>query len=315
MLENLRILHGNSNPELAKKISAILQIAPVNAPVERYSDGEIRITDIEESVRGLDCFIIQSTCPPVNENLMELLIMIDALKRASAKRITAVLPYYGYARQDKKVFPRAPITAKLVADLIAVAGAHRVLCLELHAGQIQGFFNIPVDHLFTMKFFARYLLEEEKIQKEIVIMSPDSGGVPRARALAKLFNANIAIADKRRDSPNEVKEMRIIGEVYGTTVFILDDIVDTAGTLVETEKALIKRGAVNVFACCVHPVLSGPALERIKQSEIKKIIVTDTIPLKTEAKNCEKFKVISVANLLAEAIEQIHTDGSVSSLF
>jgi ribose-phosphate pyrophosphokinase len=282
------------------------------ADVRNFSDGEIQV-DIDESVRGMDVFVIQSTCTPGNTNLMELLVMIDALKRASANRITAVLPYYGYARQDRKVSPRAPITAKLVADLITAAGAHRVLAMDLHAGQIQGFFNIPVDHLFAAPVLLEHI--RTRYPDHLVIVSPDAGGVERARAFGKRLKAGLAIIDKRRESPNVAKVMNIIGEVKGLQAILLDDMVDTGGTLVEAASALAAQGASGVVACCTHPVLSGPAVKRLSESVIEEIAVTNTIPLKAEALSNPKFKVLSVARILAQAIKNIHSNDSVSSLF
>ena len=311
-MDQLRIFSGNSNRPLANEICDILGIPLGKAEVKTFSDGEIQV-DIEESVRGTDAFVVQSTCTPGNNNLMELLIMIDAMKRASANRITAVLPYYGYARQDRKVSPRAPITAKLVADLITTAGANRVLAIDLHAGQIQGFFNIPVDHLFAAPVLLEYL--RQRLEGQIVIVSPDAGGVERARAFAKRMKASLAIIDKRRDSPNKAKFMNLIGEVKGLHAIILDDMVDTAGTLVEAASALDSKGAREVHACCVHPVLSGPAVQRLSDSIIRELTVTNTIPLKPEAAGSPKVKVLSVANILAEAIKRIHCNDSVSSLF
>ncbi len=308
----MRIFSGNSNVPLAKEICDILGISLGQADVRNFSDGEIQV-DIDESVRGMDVFVVQSTCTPGNTNLMELLIMMDALKRASANRITAVLPYYGYARQDRKVSPRAPITAKLVADLITTAGADRVLTMDLHAGQIQGFFNIPVDHLFAAPILLEHIRGRD--QDGMVIVSPDAGGVERARAFGKRLKAGLAIIDKRREGPNVAKFMNIIGEVKGLLAVILDDIVDTAGTLVEAATALESKGASGVVACCTHPVLSGPAVQRIRDSSIQEIAITNTIPLKPEAFNHPKFKVLSVAGLLAEAIKRIHCNDSVSSLF
>jgi ribose-phosphate pyrophosphokinase len=308
----MRVFSGNSNLPLTKEICEILGIALGQAEVKTFSDGEIQV-DIEESVRGTDAFVVQSTCTPGNNNLMELLIMIDAMKRASANRITAVLPYYGYARQDRKVSPRAPITAKLVADLITTAGAHRVLAIDLHAGQIQGFFNIPVDHLFAAPVLLDYL--RQRFEGQIVIVSPDAGGVERARAFAKRMKATLAIIDKRRDSPNKAKFMNLIGEVKGMEAIILDDMVDTAGTLVEAAVALDSKGARGVQACCVHPVLSGPAVQRLNASIIRELTVTNTIPLNPEAVGNPKIKVLSVAKILAEAIKRIHCNDSVSSLF
>jgi ribose-phosphate pyrophosphokinase len=297
---------------LAMEICSLLDTSLGKANVRNFSDGEIQV-DIDESVRGMDVFLIQSTCTPGNTNLMELLIMIDALKRASSNRITAVLPYYGYGRQDRKVSPRAPITAKLVADLITAAGAHRVLTVDLHAGQIQGFFNIPVDHLFAAPVLLEHI--RRRFKDNIVIVSPDAGGVERARAFGKRLNAGLAIIDKRRDTPNVAKVMNIIGEVKGLQAVILDDMVDTAGTLVEAASALSDKGAARVVACCTHPVLSGPAVKRLQESIIEEITVTNTIPLKSEALSNPKFKVLSVAKILAEAIKRIHCNDSVSSLF
>jgi ribose-phosphate pyrophosphokinase len=311
-VDQMRVFSGNSNLPLAREICDILGISVGKAEVKTFSDGEIQV-DIEESVRGTDAFVVQSICTPGNNNLMELLIMIDAMKRASANRITAVLPYYGYARQDRKVSPRAPITAKLVADLITTAGAHRVLAIDLHAGQIQGFFNIPVDHLFAAPVLLDHL--RQRFEGQIVIVSPDAGGVERARAFAKRMKASLAIIDKRRDSPNQAKFMNLIGEVKGMNAIILDDMVDTAGTLVEAAVALDSKGARGVHACCVHPVLSGPAVQRLNDSIIRELTVTNTIPLRPEAVGNSKFKVLSVGNILAEAIKRIHCNDSVSSLF
>jgi ribose-phosphate pyrophosphokinase len=281
------------------------------AVVKTFSDGEINV-EINESVRGMDVFAIQSICSPVNNNLMELLIMIDALKRASAERITAVLPYYGYARQDRKVSPRAPITAKLVADLITVAGTSRILTMDLHAGQIQGFFNIPVDHLFAAPVLLEYL---KSLQNDTVMVSPDAGGVERARAFAKRLDASLAIIDKRRDAPNVSEVMNIIGNVKGMVAVILDDMVDTGGTLARAAYALMEKGAKEVYACCTHPVLSGRAIEVLSEAPIEEMIVTDTIPLSARARELSKIKVLSVSGLLADAIQRIYNDDSVSSLF
>ena len=307
----LRIFTGNSNIELIRKIAEKLKTTIGKSVVKNFSDGEINV-EIDESVRGMDVFAIQSICDPVNNNLMELLILIDALKRASARRITAVLPYYGYARQDRKVSPRAPISAKLVADLITTAGASRILAVDLHAGQIQGFFDIPVDHLFAAPIILDYL---KKIKNDVVIVSPDAGGVERARAYAKRLNASLAIIDKRRDSPNVAQVMNIIGDVSGMTAVLVDDMVDTGGTLVRGAYALMEKGAKDVRACCTHPVLSGRAVEVIMDSPIDEMIVTDTIPLKNEAKTCSKIKILSISSLLAEAIRRIYQDESVSGLF
>jgi ribose-phosphate pyrophosphokinase len=307
----LRIFTGNSNIELVKKISEHLRTPIGKSVVKDFSDGEINV-EIDESVRGMDVFVIQSVCFPVNNNLMELLILIDALKRASAERITAVLPYYGYARQDRKVSPRAPISAKLIADLITTAGASRILTVDLHAGQIQGFFNIPVDHLFAAPVLLDYLRE---IRNDIVIVSPDAGGVERARAYAKRLNTSLAIIDKRRESPNVSQVMNIIGDVSGMVAVLVDDLVDTGGTLARAAYALVEKGAKTVYACCTHPVLSGQAVEVLSESPIEEIIVTDTIPLREEAKMSAKIKVLSISSLLADAIHRIYKDESVSCLF
>jgi ribose-phosphate pyrophosphokinase len=280
--------------------------------VTTFSDGETRV-EINENVRGMDVFIIQSTCPPVNVTCMELLIMIDALKRASADRITAVIPYYGYGRQDRKVAPRAPITAKLMADLITTAGANRVLSMDLHAGQIQGFFNIPVDNLFATPVLFDYM--KKNFVDNTVVVSPDTGGVERARAFGKRLGASLAIIDKRREGPNEAEVMNIIGNVKGKRIIILDDMIDTAGTVVQAARAMKEAGALEISICCTHPVLSGPALDRIEGSEINEVIVTDTIPLSDRAKNCKKIKVLSVSGILGEAVRRIYYNDSVSSLF
>ncbi len=309
----LTIFTGNSNRDLVRRISERLGTPIGESTVRKFSDGEINV-EINESVRGMDVFVIQSTCSPVNSNLMELLILIDALKRASAGRITAVLPYYGYARQDRKVLPRAPISAKLVADLITTAGASRILTVDLHAGQIQGFFNIPVDHLFAAPVLLDYL-KQVNDHDHMVIVSPDAGGVERARAFAKRLNASLAIIDKRRESPNISQVMNIIGDVKGFVTVLLDDIVDTGGTLAGAASALMEKGAEKVYACCTHPVLSGRSVEVLSKSPIQEIIVTDTIPLGPEAKACPKINVLSVSDLLAKAIQSIHNDESVSSLF
>lgn len=312
MLEKMRIFSGNSNFPLAEKICIALGVSVGKANVTTFSDGETRV-EINENVRGMDVFIIQSTCPPVNDNCMELLILIDAMKRASADRITAVIPYYGYARQDRKVFPRAPITAKLAADLITTAGANRVLSMDLHAGQIQGFFNIPVDNLFATPVLLDYI--KENYQDNMVIVSPDSGGVERARAFGKRLGASIAITDKRREGPNESQVINIVGDVKDKKAVILDDMIDTAGTVVQTAKALKEEGATVVSVCCTHPVLSGPAIDNINGSNIEEVIVTDTIPLKEKIKSCKRIKVLSVSGLLSEAVRRIYYNDSVSSLF
>ncbi len=307
----LRIFTGNSNIDLVEKISEKLNIPIGKSEVKNFSDGEINV-EIDESVRGMDVFVIQSICAPVNNNLMELLILIDALKRASARRITAVLPYYGYARQDRKVSPRAPISAKLVADLITTAGASRILTVDLHAGQIQGFFNIPVDHLFAAPVLLDYL---KQLKNDIVIVSPDAGGVERARAYAKRLSSSLAIIDKRREGPNVSQVMNIIGDVSGMVAVLVDDMVDTGGTLVRGAYALMEKGAKTVYACCTHPVLSGQAVKLLMESPIEEMIITDTIPLNEKAKACPKIKVFSISSLLAEAIRRIYEDESVSYLF
>jgi len=307
----LKLFSGTANIELAKEICAFLCVPLCAAEVKRFSDGEINV-EIRENVRGVDVFVMQPTCPPVNDNLMELLILMDALKRASAKRVTAVIPYYGYARQDRKVLPRAPITAKLVADLLTAAGVSRVLTVDLHAGQIQGFFNIPVDHLYSAPVMLEYI--KAKYGDNIVIVSPDAGGVERARAFAKRLHCPIAIIDKRRVSPNVAEVMNIIGEVDGKTSILLDDMVDTAGTLVQSADALVKKGTKRVFAMATHAVLSGPAIERLERSPIEELVVTNTIPLGAKA-SCGKIRTLSVAGLLGEAIKRIHFQDSVSSLF
>jgi len=312
MLERIRIFSGNSNLNLAGKICEKLGVNLGKAQVSTFSDGETWV-EIDENVRGMDVFVFQSTCPPVNSNLMELLIMIDALKRASADRITAVIPYYGYARQDRKVTPRAPITAKLVADLLTTAGANRVLSVDLHAGQIQGFFNIPVDNLYATPVVIEYI--KSLLDGDIVVVSPDTGGVVRARAFAKRLDAALAIVDKRRETPNESEVMNIIGNVKGKRAIILDDMIDTAGTMVQAASALKEEGAIEVFACCTHPVLSGPAIDRIKDSNLKEVIVTDTIPLHEKAQSCKQIKVLSISDLLSEAVKRIYYNESVSSLF
>lgn len=283
------------------------------AVVKRFSDGEIQI-EIDENVRTKDVFVIQSTCDPVNDNLVELLLMIDALKRASARRITAVIPYYGYARQDKKVAPRVPISAKLVADLLTTAGATRVITMDLHAGQIQGFFNIPVDNLYAAPVLLEYI--KSHFNGNLVIVSPDAGGVERARAFAKrLNNAGLAIIDKRRSAPNQAQAMAVIGDVRGKTVVIQDDMIDTAGTLIQAVNAVIDKGAREVHACCAHPVLSGQAVDRIMNSPIASVVCTDTIPLKAQAAACDKIQVLSISSLVGEAIIRSYTGDSVTSLF
>ena len=311
-MDDFVIFSGNSNPELAQKICDYLNVPLGGEKVKRFSDGEIQI-EIDENVRSRDIFVIQSTCCPVNENLVELLLMIDALKRASAASITAVIPYYGYARQDKKVAPRVPISAKLVADMLTVAGTTRVITMDLHAGQIQGFFDIPVDNLFAAAILVDYI--RDNFNKDLVIVSPDAGGVERARAFAKRLDAGLAIIDKRREAPNKAQAMAVIGDVAEKTVVILDDMVDTAGTLIEAAEALMRNGAKEVHASCAHPVLSGPSIERIEGSPIKTLIVTDTIPLRENAKDCKKIKLLTISELIGEAIIRSFRGDSVTSLF
>jgi ribose-phosphate pyrophosphokinase len=306
------IFSGNSNRELANKICDYLKVSLGGAKVKTFSDGEIQI-EINENVRSKDVFVIQSTCFPVNDNLVELLLMIDAFKRSSARRITAVIPYYGYSRQDKKVAPRVPISARLVADLLIVAGTNRVITMDLHAGQIQGFFNIPVDNLFAAPFIIEYI--KSTFTNNLVIVSPDAGGAERARAYAKRLNCDLAVIDKRREAPNKAKAMSVIGEVKNKTAIILDDMVDTAGTLTEASVAIMNKGAKEVHACCSHPVLSGPAVQRIKDSALKSIVVTDSIPLRDEALECDKIKVLSISKLVGEAIIRSYNGDSVTSLF
>ncbi|MBN1254422.1 MAG: ribose-phosphate pyrophosphokinase [Deltaproteobacteria bacterium] len=308
----IKIFSGNSNPGLAEKICNYVGVPLGKAQVKTFSDGEIAV-EIHESVRGLDTFVVQSTCPPVNNNLMELLIMIDALRRASAERINAIIPYYGYARQDRKVAPRQPISAKLVANLIVMAGASRVLTMDLHAGQIQGFFDIPVDNLYASPIVLDYL--RNKFKDDLVLISPDAGGVERTRAFAKRLDASLAIIDKRRETANVAQVMHIVGEVKGKVAVILDDMVDTAGTLTQAAKALKEHGATAIYACCTHPVLSGSAIQKINDSPLAELIVTDTIPINHEGSTCKKIKVLSVAELFGEAIQRIHDNESVSSLF
>ncbi len=309
---NLKIFSGSSNNELTENICKDLGLNPGDAMVKTFSDGESRI-EINENVRGMDVFAVQSISIPGNHHIMELLIMIDALKRASAKRITAVIPYYGYARQDRKVNPRTPISAKLVADLLTTAGAQRILTVDLHAGQIQGFFNIPVDNLYAMPVLLEYI--KGHIHNDIVVVSPDAGGVERARSFAKRLDAFIAIIDKRRPRPNVSEVMNIIGDVKGKDALIVDDIVDTAGTITQAADALIKEGAAKVYGCATHAVLSGNAVERIKNSQMVELIVTDTIRPNDRTSACKMIVVKSIAHLLAEAIMRIHEETSVSSLF
>ena len=311
-MNKLKIFSGNSNIPLAREICGHLAVPLGAAKVRAFSDGEVMV-EIGENVRGRDVYVIQSTCAPANDNLMELLIMTDALKRASAKRITAVIPYFGYARQDRKVAPRTPITSKLVADLISTSGVDRVLTMDLHAGQIQGFFNIPVDHLYAAPVILRDL--KERFDQPVVVVSPDAGGTERARAFAKRLDAGLAIIDKRRSGPNVSEVMNIIGEVEDQICVIVDDMIDTAGTLCQAAQALKEKGAAQVYACATHAVLSGPALERIDNSSLQEVLVTNTIPVEDKIDRCSRLRQLSVAELLAEAIRRIHGDESVSSLF
>ncbi|MFZ5564761.1 MAG: ribose-phosphate pyrophosphokinase [Thermodesulfobacteriota bacterium] len=310
---DFKIFSGNSNPALAQKICDYLGRPLGQAKVSRFSDGEVQI-EINENVRRKDVFLVQSTCAPVNDNLVELLLMLDALKRSSASRITAVVPYFGYARQDKKVAPRVPISAKLVADLLTQAGANKIITLDLHAGQIQGFFNIPVDNLFAAPVLIHHITSHFSTG-DLVIVSPDAGGVERARAFAKRLDAGLAIVDKRRSAPNQAQAMAVIGDVKDKTVLILDDMVDTAGTLTQAAAALAAKGAREVNACCVHPVLSGPAVDRVNASHLQRIIVTDTIPLNENARKCGKISVLSIAELVGEAMIRSYRGDSVTSLF
>jgi ribose-phosphate pyrophosphokinase len=313
MAYELKLFSGNANRALAEEIAQHLRVPLGEGEVSRFSDGEIFV-QFNENVRGADVFVVQPTCPPVNDTLMELLIMTDALKRASAHRVTAVLPYYGYARQDRKVAGRAPISAKLVADLLEAAGVSRVLALDLHAGQIQGFFNIPVDHLFAAPVVMIDYLKKKDLTDPVVV-SPDAGGVERARAIAKRLNSGLAIIDKRRDGPNSAVAMHLIGDVEGRDVVVIDDMIDTAGTLVQAVGALQREGAKRILACGVHAVLSGPAIERIKASPIEEVLVTNSIPLPEDKRTAGRITVLSVAPLLGEAIRRIHDEESVSTLF
>lgn len=312
MPQGIKLLTGNANPVLAKEVAEYLRVPVCDTTTTTFSDGEIMV-HINENIRGADVFVVQPTCPPINDNIIELLLLIDALKRASAGRITAVIPYYGYARQDRKVQPRVPISSKLVADLITVAGANRVLAVDLHAGQIQGFFNIPVDHLYASPVLLEYIKKCDF--KDLVIVSPDAGGVERARAFAKRLNTTLAIIDKRRESANFSQVMNVIGDIKGRDTVILDDMIDTAGTIVQAASALKEKGADRVSAACTHAVLSGSAIERINNSVIEELIVTNTIPFNRKKEKCKKLTVLSIAPLLAEAIKRIHEESSISSLF
>lgn len=308
----IKLFSGTSNRDLALDVCRYLGTEPGKITVKNFSDGETMV-EIGENIRGGEAFVLQSTCPPVNDNLMQLLIIIDALRRASAERITAVIPYYGYGRQDRKVKPRVPITAKLVADLITIAGASRVVSMDLHAGQIQGYFNIPVDNIFAAPVLLNYF--KKNFGNGLVVVSPDAGGVERARAFARRLDAHLAIIDKRRETPNESEVMNIIGEVRGMKAILLDDMVDTGGTLTQAAVAIKERGAASVYACCTHPVLSGNAIQRIVDSPLHRLVVSDTIPLKEEARRCGKIEVLSVAELLGETIKRIYESQSVSTLF
>lgn len=311
-MNGLSIFAGNSNPVLADRISEYLAKPLGRLKVNRFSDGETQV-EIHENVRKQEIFVLQSTCNPVNDNLVELLLLIDAFKRSSASRITAVIPYFGYSRQDKKVSPRVPISAKLIADLLENTGVHRVITMDLHAGQIQGFFNCPVDNLYA----APIIIDDIKTRypENLVVVSPDAGGVERARAFAKRLNAGLAIVDKRRSAPNKAKAMAIIGDVKGKIAIVLDDMVDTAGTLTEAASVIVEKGAKAVHAYCTHPVLSGPAIDRINESSLSSLVATDTIPLSEEAKNCGKIETLSIAKLVGEAIMRSYRGDSVNSLF
>lgn len=311
-MSDLKIISGNAHRKMAEEIAAHLKIPLTEADVRKFSDGEIFV-EVKENVRGSDVFVVQPTSTPVNDHLMELVIMVDALRRASARRITAVIPYYGYARQDRKNAPRVPISAKVVAEMLMVVGVRRVLCMDLHAGQIQGFFNIPVDHLYAAPVIFNYI--KSTFPDDVIMVSPDAGGVERTRAFAKRLNSGLAIIDKRRDKPNECEAMHVIGDVQGKTAILMDDMVDTAGTLCAGAETLLANGAKEVHACCSHPVLSGPAIDRLNASNIKSLVVTNSIPLNGKAKECEKIKVLSVSELLGDAISRIHYDDSVSNLF
>jgi ribose-phosphate pyrophosphokinase len=312
--DELEIFTGSSNPALAREVCEYLNVKLCQVEVGRFPDGEVMI-EVRENVRGGDCFVIQSTCTPPNENLMELLLLMDALRRASAGRITAVIPYFGYARQDRKVAPRVPISAKLVADVITTAGASRVLTVDLHAGQIQGFFNIPVDNLYAMPVLVQYLRRHLDDQR-VTVVSPDAGGVERARAFARRLNADLAIIDKRRPRASEVTDMRLVGEVRDSVALLVDDMIDTAGTITEAAKVILAAGATQVVACATHPILSDPACDRLNKSSIKELVTTNTIPLRAKAQaELQGIKVLSVASLIAEAIRRIHNEESVSSLF
>lgn len=313
-MSQIKIFSGTSNEEFAQKVARSAGVKLGQSCITRFADGEVQV-EIEESVRGDSVFVIQSACPPVNQNYMELFIVLDALKRASAKQVTAVLPYYGYARQDRKVAPRAPISAKCMADLLTAAGATRVVCVDLHAAQIQGFFNCPVDHLFAIPTLALEWKRRYGSGENYVVVSPDAGGVERARAFAKKINCSMAIIDKRRSGPNEAKALHLIGDVTDKTAIIVDDMIDTAGTLTQAVDSLLENGAKRVFAVATHALFSGPAVGRLKESGVEKVLVSDTIPLSQEAVDCGKMEVISMAPVVAEALLRIYGNASVSSLF
>jgi ribose-phosphate pyrophosphokinase len=308
----LRIISGSSHPDLAQRICDHLGTRLCRARIEKFQDGET-LVEVGESVRGTDAFVVQSLSHPVNDHLMELLVIIDALKRASARRVTALMPYYGYARQDRKNKPRVPITARLVADLITAVGAKRLLTMDLHAGQIQGFFNIPVDNLYGSAVLLPHI--RDQFRDDLVMVSPDAGGVPRARAYAKRLHAGLALIDKRRPRENEAEAMHLVGDVKNKTAVILDDMVDTAGTLVAAARTLAERGAREVHACCTHAILSGPALERLREAPLGSVVVTDTLPSRESSASLTKLKVLSSAPLFAEAIRSIHNEDSISRLF
>ncbi len=310
----IKIITGNANPKLARDICDYLDIELCRCEVRTFSDGE-SYAEIGENVRGMDVFVVQPTSAPANSNLMELLILIHTVRLSSARRVTAVVPYFGYARQDRKLKPRTPISAKLVSDLVSVAGADRVLCLDLHAGQIQGFFDIPVDNLFGMPALLEAMRATLRPGERIAVVSPDPGGVERARAFAKRLGGELAIGDKRRPEPNVAEIVHIVGDVRGRVALIVDDMIDTAGTLTQTAQALMDQGATRVLAVATHPVLSGPAVKRIAESPLESVIVTDTIPLRPDARDCPKIRTTSIARLLGEAIRRTHNEESVSSLF
>lgn len=307
----LKIISGSSNEPLADAICDHLGSKLTPCLRDTFSDGEIRL-EIQDNVRGCDVFVVQSTCAPVNYHFMELGLMLDALKRASARRVTAVVPYYGYARQDRKVSPRAPISAKLIADFLTTAGMDRLVTIDLHAGQIQGFFDLPVDNIYAAPVLLDHLRHRED---DMVIVSPDAGGVERARAYAKRLNAGLAIVDKRRDKPNQAQAMHVIGEVKDKTAVVMDDMIDTAGTITQAANVLLEHGAKDVIACATHPVLSGPAIDRLEASAFSEVIVTNTLPVPEEKLKCKKIKVLSVAGILAKCIHNVHTESSVSVLF